>query len=154
VDLNATQAAIRAGYSEKTASVIGAENLVKPNVEKRIAELREKLSKRTEITTDGIMQELDIVGKSNIKDYVEKKGGKGAFVFKDIDDIPDEKARAIESISINYQTGEVKFRLHSKVKALELEGRHLGMFKDKDPFPTDFNFRITYANGNGRKPSK
>lgn len=56
VDLNATQACIRAGYSKKTASVIGAENLVKPNISERIQELMTERSKRTEISSDWVLK--------------------------------------------------------------------------------------------------
>ena len=52
VDLNATQAAIRAGYSKKTAREIGCENLTKPNIAEAIAEAQKARSERTEITAD------------------------------------------------------------------------------------------------------
>lgn len=57
VDLNAKQAAIRAGYSEKTAAVVGCENLTKPNVQAAIAEARTKQQQRTEITADRVLRE-------------------------------------------------------------------------------------------------
>lgn len=67
VDLNATQAAIRAGYSKKTARVTGAENLTKPAVAAAIAEARSKLTKRVEITQDyvlaGLKREAEYEGK-------------------------------------------------------------------------------------------
>ena len=58
VDLNATQAALRAGYSEKTARSIGAENLSKPDIEKAIADALEARRLRTEITQDRVLEEL------------------------------------------------------------------------------------------------
>ena len=58
IDLNATQAAIRSGYSEKTAAVIGAENLIKPNIAKAIAEAQEKLSNKTQVTVEMVVQGL------------------------------------------------------------------------------------------------
>lgn len=57
IDLNAKQAAIRAGYSEKTAAVVGCENLTKPNVQAAIAEARQKQQQRTEITADRVLRE-------------------------------------------------------------------------------------------------
>lgn len=56
VDLNATQAAIRAGYSEKTAGFIGAENLKKPNIAAEIAKRRGELSEKTEITQEKVLE--------------------------------------------------------------------------------------------------
>ena len=58
IDLNATQAAIRAGYSEKTAKEIGSENLTKPNIAKAIAEAQEKLSNKTQVTVEMVVQGL------------------------------------------------------------------------------------------------
>ena len=58
IDLNATQAAIRAGYSEKTAAAIGAENLIKPNIQKAIEEAKNQVSKRTELTVDMVVNGL------------------------------------------------------------------------------------------------
>ena len=58
IDLNATQAAIRAGYSEKTAKEIGNENLTKPNIAKAIAEAQEKLSNKAQVTVEMVVQGL------------------------------------------------------------------------------------------------
>ena len=67
IDLNATQAAIRAGYSEKTAAVIGAENLIKPNIAKAIQEAQESLSNKTQLTVDMVVQGL----LKEAQDYAE-----------------------------------------------------------------------------------
>ena len=58
IDLNATQAAIRSGYSEKTAKEIGSENLTKPNIAKAIEEAQESLSNKTQLTVDMVVQGL------------------------------------------------------------------------------------------------
>ena len=58
IDLNATQASIRAGYSEKTAKEIGSENLTKPNIAKAIAEAQEKLSNKAQVTVEMVVQGL------------------------------------------------------------------------------------------------
>ena len=59
VDLNATQAAIRAGYSEKTARSVGCENLTKPDISDRIAALQEERQARTLVTADDVVRGLD-----------------------------------------------------------------------------------------------
>lgn len=56
IDLNSAQAAIRAGYSEKTARNIGCENLTKPDIAHRIAQLSEKRSKQTQIDAAWVLQ--------------------------------------------------------------------------------------------------
>lgn len=67
IDLNATQAAIRAGYSEKTAAAIGAENLIKPNIAKAIEEAKNQVSKRTELTVGLVVNGL----LKEAQDYAE-----------------------------------------------------------------------------------
>ena len=67
IDLNATQAAIRAGYSEKTAKDIGCENLAKPNIAKAIQEAQENLSNKTQLTVDMVVQGL----LKEAQDYAE-----------------------------------------------------------------------------------
>ena len=69
IDLNATQSAIRAGYSEKTAAVIGAENLIKPNIAKAIQEAQNKLSERTGITQEYVLR----IFKRLLSDACSKK---------------------------------------------------------------------------------
>ncbi len=51
--------------------------------------------------------------------------------FKDLDEISEEDAKAIEAIKVNYDKNTIEFKLHSKTKTLEMIGRHLGMFMDK-----------------------
>lgn len=89
VDFNATQAAIRAGYSEKTAFSIGAENLTKPLIQQAIVEAREARSERVEWTADEILRDLKEIATD----------------------------RAIEP--------------KDRIKAYELGGKHLAMWKDK-----------------------
>ena len=67
IDLNATQAAIRAGYSEKTAAAIGAENLIKPNIAKATQEAQESLSNKTQLTVDMVVNGL----LKEAQDYAE-----------------------------------------------------------------------------------
>lgn len=64
IDLNATQAAIRAGYSEKTAKDIACENLAKPNIAQKIAELSEARSKRTEVDADYVLKRAKMIHES------------------------------------------------------------------------------------------
>jgi len=129
IDLNGYKAAKRAKYSEKTAKVQASQLLTILNIQARIAELQKERSKRTEISQDRVLKELACLGHSNIKDYV-KHAADGFIQFKDIDNISEEDAKAIEAIKVNYKEGRIEFKLHSKTKTLEMIGRHLGMFKD------------------------
>lgn len=67
IDLNATQAAIRSGYSEKTAYSVGHENLKKPEIQKAIQEAQESLSKKTQLTVDMVVKGL----LKEAQDYAE-----------------------------------------------------------------------------------
>ncbi len=71
IDLNATQAAIRAGYSEKTAFSIGTENLRKPLIQKAIQQRKQAREQRTEITQDRVIQELAAIGFARATDYAK-----------------------------------------------------------------------------------
>jgi phage terminase small subunit len=62
VDLNATQAAIRAGYSSRTAAAIGHENLRKPEIAAAVASARNELTERTEVTIESVVAELAKLG--------------------------------------------------------------------------------------------
>ena len=108
IDLNATQAAIRAGYSVKTANRIASENLSKPDIQKKIQKLQQDRATRTEITQDRVLKELAGIGFAPIT-----KG---------------------------------KIKAADKTKALELLGRHLGMFTDKLQIEGDIKTINPYAN--------
>lgn len=75
IDLNATQAAIRAGYSEKTASVIGAENLVKPNIQEAIQKAQKERAERTGITADRALTEAWRLVVADPRELVQVKVG-------------------------------------------------------------------------------
>ena len=71
IDLNATQAAIRAGYSPHTAKDIGCENLAKPNIAAAISQAMAERSRRTGINQDRVLQELARIGFAKITDVVD-----------------------------------------------------------------------------------
>lgn len=139
IDLNATQAAIRAGYSAKTAKQAGSENLSKPDVAEAVQAAMKKREQRTEITQDRVLKELAKLGFANMQDYmsVTKEGEP----FADLSKLTRDQAAAITEFTVEDFTegrGEdardvrrVKFKLADKRAALVDIGRHLGMFKDK-----------------------
>lgn len=140
VDFNATQAAIRAGYSKKTAAFIGAENLKKPKIAEEIARRQKDLQRRTEVTQDRVVKELARVAFADATDYAcvetltyENEDGTVSPIQvvspKDTDTLSDDQRAAIASIKQGANGVEVK--LCDKIKALELLGRHIGMFSDK-----------------------
>lgn len=150
IDLNATQAAIRAGYSENTAYSIGQENLKKPEIASAIEAAMKIRSDRTDITADRVLRELAKIGFADIRKAIkwhshlineeDNPEGGDVAVIKTIvtnqvelvasEDLDDETAAAISEISQN-TSGGIKLKLHDKRAALVDMGRHLGMFTDK-----------------------
>jgi phage terminase small subunit len=110
IDLNATQAAIRAGYSEKTARQTGAENLTKPDIQAKISDMRTKISEKLELDAQWVLQRLkDISDRCVQAEPVMIRNADGEMV----------------------ESGEYKFDSAGANKATELIGKHLGMFGDK-----------------------
>lgn len=130
IDLNATQAAIRAGYSEKTANEQGAQLLAKLSIQEKIAELQAARSKRTEITQDRVVKELAAMAFAKATDYAQIAdiGGMVTVKITPTDELTPEQQAAIVGIKQTQAGIEVKL---DKSKALEMLGRHLGMFNDK-----------------------
>lgn len=130
IDLNATQAAIRAGYSAKTADQQGSRMLANVKIKQAVAEKQAQRSKRTGVNQDRVVLELAKVAFAKMTDIVDSKGR-----IKE-DASPDDLA-CIESIkykeSDNEYGGSVEreVKIASKLKALELLGKHLGMWSDK-----------------------
>jgi len=147
VDLNATQAAIRAGYSEETAGAIGYENLKKPEILEKIQEAMDARAARTEITQDRVLYELAKTAFADVTDFVtvEKKKNSSVVTIKPTSEIPKEKLGAIASIKQGRSGIEVK--LNDKGKALELLGRHLGMFQDKQEDHAPVTVVVNYDYG-------
>ena len=125
IDLNATQAAIRAGYSEKTAFSIGTENLRKPLIQKAIQQRKQAREQRTEITQDRVIQELAAIGFARATDYAKIAPG-GGVDFVSTEELTESQKAAVVSIKETQNGTEI--RLADKLKALELIGKHLGMF--------------------------
>lgn len=126
IDLNATQAAIRAGYSEKTAYSAGQRLLRNVEIQNRIAELKAERSNRTEITQDRVIKELAAMAFAKATDYTQIVGN--TVFIKSTAELTAEQQAGIVGIKQTQAGIEVKL---DKTKALELLGRHLGMFKDK-----------------------
>lgn len=140
VDLNATQAALRSGYSEKTAFRIGAENMQKHAIVAEIQAAMEAREKRTLVTADAVVTELAKIGFANMQDYIKE-----GFSVADIQALSRDHAAAIQEVTINETvsgendilTRNIKFKLADKRAALVDLGKHLGIFeannKQKNP---------------------
>lgn len=137
IDLNATQAATRAGYSEKTAYSIGQENLKKPEIQQYIQSKQKKLQNKLEITQEKVLQEYAKVAFFDIREIYNDDNS-----LKSVKDIDENSAAAIAGIEVTeetaYEDGQKKnigwtkkVKIQNKIAALEGLGRHLGLFNDK-----------------------
>lgn len=131
VDLNATQAAIRAGYSAKTANEQGARLLTNVSVRSALTEAQQARAARTEITQDRVLKEIARVAFGDPRDVMT--WGPEGVVLKDSSSLTEDQAMQVAEVSETTSSsgGSLKLKKHDKVKALELLGRHLGMFTDK-----------------------
>jgi phage terminase small subunit len=131
IDLNATQAAIRAGYSPDSARQIGTENLSKPAIRARIDKALAERSKRTGINADRVLIELARIGLVNPGKLInfDEATVKEDATEDDLAAVQSVKVKIIPTEEGNIIEREV--RLYDKNRALELLGKHLGMFTDK-----------------------
>lgn len=135
VDLNATQAAIRAGYSAKTANVIGPENLSKPCIAKQIQESRNKTAAKLEVTRERVLAELAKMAFVDPRQFYDDAGG-----LKRITDLDEGTAAALAGFEVDEikldSDGPVigmtkKVKWADKRAALESINRMMGWNQDK-----------------------
>ena len=127
IDLNATQAAVRAGYAAHSVSAfgtIGVANLQKVAIKAEIQRVRAKRSEKTGIKAEDVVLELAKVAFSNIEDFA--KITKRNVTFTEFKKLAREQLAAVESIG-STKEGKITLKLHSKLNALEQLGRHFGI---------------------------
>jgi phage terminase small subunit len=128
VDLNGTQAAMRAGYSTKTARSIAQENLTKPAIVTAIQKAKAKRAERVQLTADDVLNRFWDVASVSVTDFIEWTNE--SWRVKSSNEVPPSARAAIQSINIK-QDGSglsISVRMHDKLRALEACGKHLGLF--------------------------
>ena len=143
IDLNATQAAIRAGYSPKTACEQASRLLANVKVQEVIAVEMARRSKRTGINQDRVLMEIAKMAFVNIDDVIDLNTVqvKQTATKEDLACIQSVKIKPTE-----FGT-EREIKLCDKKSNLELLGKHLGMFKDKVELDTDLDLNISIDYG-------
>ena len=117
VDLNATQSAIRSGYSVDSARQIGTDNLSKTYIQEAIQKEMAKRAEKTELTAEWVLKNLKSVAERCMQEEAVMKYEGGEYV----------------------ETGEYKFDSSGANKSLELIGKHLKMFTEKTEFTGNIN---------------
>ena len=133
IDFNATQAAIRAGYSNKTAYSIGQENLKKPEIQKAISQKQKEHSEKTDITIERVLKE-----RARLAFFDPRKLFNGDGTPKAIHELDDDTAAVVAGVDVvnigNSELGVgqvLKIKLSEKSASLTALERHLGMYNDK-----------------------
>lgn len=142
IDLNATQAAIRAGYAAKDADVQGPRLLGNVGVAEAVARAKAERSARIGLTADAVLEELAAIGFARMPDYAEWGDG-DTMGLKPSADLSERQAAAIVQVTETEKfvkslgkgeqlmSRERSIKLHDKVSTLKLLGQHIGMFSDK-----------------------
>lgn len=137
-DLNATQSAIRAGYSKKTAYSAGQRLLKRVDVIAALAKAQQKRFDKLDTSVERIGQEIALCAYSNMDDFTKVEGGKRVL---DTANLTRDQMAAVQEFTEDATGGSndgerklvmrTRLKLIDKVKALELLGRHRSMFTDK-----------------------
>lgn len=146
IDLNATQAAIRAGYSKKTAKEMGSENLTKPNIKSKVEELQEDIRRRSALTADMVVEELRDLAFYSIKDFINADN-----TIKKLSTLSRVKLKPVVGIKVKETITTVgkkiikevttELKLSDKRASVVDLGRHTGIFKEDNeqikPLPSN-----------------
>lgn len=154
VDFNGSRAAIAAGYSKKTARMQASRLLTNDNVQKALKAAQAERLERLDLTADKVMREVANLAFANMSDLVDWNNN--GVEMRDSKDLPASVKAAVQEIGHSYdetsghpviedgeislsggkRRGSAKIKLHDKLKALELCGKYLGIWKEQPEAPT------------------
>ncbi len=124
IDFNGTQAAIRAGYSKKTATVIARENLTKPYVYEEIRRKQEKIRANLEVTPEKVIAEFAKIAFHDVAGIYNDDGS-----LKTIKELDSNTRASITKLKVNNKGRIISVKTYDKTKALESLAKHLGLFE-------------------------
>ena len=158
IDLNATQAAIRAGYSAKTAQEQSSRLLSNAIVASAVQAGMDKRAEKVELTAEAVLDEIKKLAFSNMLDYTSVQAD--GLMYVDMTALTREQAAAIQEVNIDEYiegTGEdgrpvkkVKVKLYDKRGSLELLGKHLKLFTDRIEVHDESGFAERLSNARAR----
>lgn len=134
IDLNPSKAYTRVyGATGKSATMSAWKLMQKQEIQDAIDKAIEARAARTHVSQDKVIRELAKVGFANMGEFA--RWGPADVLLTDSEKLTEEQKAAVADIStsINEYGTTVKIRLHPKIESLALLGKHLGMFKEKDP---------------------
>jgi phage terminase small subunit len=134
IDLNGTQAAIRAGYSKKTANEQSSQLLAKLNIQTEISKIRDERAKATALNAQWVIENLEEVSQRCMQKVPVVKYDREKRCMKQVIDEDGEGVWQFDSAGAN--------------RALELLGKHLGMFTERHELTGDVNIKVTFKDDN------
>ena len=144
IDLNGKQAAVRTGYSAKSAEVQASRLLRNTVVQAALGEAMQARSQRTEVTADRVVAELAKLAFADMRDYWPRPGE-----TIDLHRLDEDRTAAVEEISISETVDpagvlhrRTRLKLHDKKRALDSLARHLGMFVNRQVAESSFEHRV------------
>jgi len=159
IDLNGTQAAIRAGYSKKTANEQASRLLANVNIQEYVKELSQKRQERTQITADMVIKELALLAFSDTGNLFTKDGG-----LTHISSMPESVTRTISEVTSRFERprgnddGEVaeivKIKCYDKKGALDSLGKHFGIFEKDNKLDITAQIKRTIIVNPTKTPSE
>lgn len=135
IDLNATQAAIRAGYSAKTAGAIGAENLTKPEIAEAVAAGKAKQLAAADLTAARVLEEFRRLAFVDLRGFFDADGN-----LKPVAELTPEQGSALAGLEVIKKNAEAgdgvidtvhKFKVWDKTRTLESLAKHFGLLTEK-----------------------
>lgn len=144
LDLNASQAALRAGYSPKSARILGQQLLAKPYIGEAIRTALAARAARVQLTQDAVLHELALLAQSNVGHYRINASG-------DVELQPGAPADALQAVAsikkkmVQTEAGtlyETEVRLWNKPAALRMAGEHLGLFTATEQALPDIHVHV------------
>lgn len=135
IDLNATQAAIRAGYSKKTAKSIGAENLTKPDIQAAVAAKTETQLAKIDLTAEKVKERIGILAFQDVREFFDADGN-----LKPITQLGDAAAYRVASFEVIKKNAEAgdgiidtvhKLKTVDAIKNLEMLAKHFGLLLER-----------------------
>lgn len=124
IDLDAKNAAIRAGYSARSAKTLGPRLTKMKNVAARIEEEKAKRARRTGITAERVLRELAQLAFFDASKCLGMLNG-------DMEKMEELERETASIAAIKIGKGGIEIRFHDKTRALELLGRHMGIFREE-----------------------
>lgn len=161
-DLNAAQAAIRAGYAPKSAHVTGSQLLANPKVQAAVTQAKLKRSERTQINADWVLQQLKLVWDADVADIIDDLGN-----YKRIQDWPPIWRKMLQGCDVQElfegvgknreKVGEViKVRFIDRLRNLEMIGKHVfvSAFEERLTLPEEVKLKVVYESKKQPEPTE